>query len=529
MDAAGVVRDWNRAAEETFGYSREEALGREVAELMIPGQLRAAHRNAVRRHVERGEVRILDRRLQLSALRKDGSEFPIELTITRLPDTIEPMFAGFIRELVDHDFTRRENVRLQKRMSFLAEAGLLLDSTLDYEKALQILADLTVPDLSQLTVIDLIDRQGSVKPAVAAALDPEDARALELIRRTQPVDRDSAHPVATVLRTGRSVLLSAMQPRFLEEIASGEEHLSLINRLAYQSAIVVPLTARQRVLGTLSLLRMRDAPRYEQDDLILAEELARRAAIAVDNARLFESTRRLARTLQESLLPQVIPEIPGVKISARYRAALEGQEVGGDFYDVFSLGPERWGVAVGDVCGKGPQAAALTALGRYTLRALAEPDAPRLLRQLNDAVIRNPEVPSHRFLTLLFASIHPEAGRLELQLAAGGHPPPLVLRAGGNVETIAVRGPLIGIDREVNFEAQYLVLEPGDSMLLYTDGLTDARAPAVQITDDELAELLASGHGMDGPDLAEFIEESATAGEAPRDDIAILVLEFTGN
>ncbi len=523
------MRDWNQSAEETFGYTREEAIGRQVADLIIPGQLRYAHRNGLRRHIETGATRVLDRRLQLSALRKDGTEFPVELTITRLPDSQEPMFAGFLRELIDHDLTRRENARLQKRMAFLAQVGLMLDSSLDYEEALRILADMTVPDLAQLTVIDLLDREGVVRPAVAAALDPEDARTLELIREEHPLNPDSAHPVSTALRTGRSVLLPAMQSRFLEEIAEGEEHLQLIRRLQYQSAIVVPLIARQRILGTLSLLRMRDTAVYDEDDLIVAEELARRAAVAVDNARLFESTLRLARTLQESLLPQVLPQIPGVRIATRYRAALEGQEVGGDFYDVFAIGPERWGVAVGDVCGKGAQAAALTALGRYTLRALAEPDASKLLRRLNDTVIRNEEVPSHRFLTLLFACMHPEPGRLELELAAAGHPPPLVRRADGSVEAVAVRGPLIGIEREVSFEPQYVSLQPGDSMLLYTDGLTDARAPAVQISEEELAELVSQAHGMDGEQLAEFLESSATGGQAPRDDIAILVLEFTGN
>jgi PAS domain S-box-containing protein len=529
MDAQGLVRDWNQAAQETFGYSHDEALGREVAELIIPGQLRHAHRNALRRHVETGDVRVLDRRLQLSALRKDGSEFPVELNVTRLSGSGEPMFAAFLRELVDHDLTRGENVRLQKRMAFLAQVGLLLDSSLDYDETLRTLADMTVPELAQLTIIDLIDIDGSVQPAVAAALDAEDARALEAIRGAYPLARDGAHPVAAVIRSGKSVLLPAMQPPFLEDIAESETHLELMRRLQYKSAIVVPLIARQRVLGALSLLRMRDASPYGQDDLIVAEELARRAALAVDNARLFASTHELARTLQRSLLPQVLPDIPGLKIATRYRAALEGQEVGGDFYDVFNIGPERWGVVIGDVCGKGAQAAALTALGRYTLRALAEPDAPELLRQLNEVVIRNHEIPAHRFLTLLFASLRVEPDRLELQLAAGGHPPPLLLRHDGSVEPVAVKGPLIGIDSDVEFEPQYVSMVPGDSMLLYTDGLTDARAPAVQISDEELADLVGQGHGMGGAQLAEFLESAATAGEAPRDDIAIVVLEFAGN
>ena len=528
MDAQGFVRDWNLAAERTFGFSRGEALGREVAELIIPGPLRHAHRNGLRRHVETGGAAMLDRRLELSALRRDGSEFPVELTITRLFGPGEPLFAGFLRELADQDFTRRENVGLQKRMAFLAQVGLMLDSSLDYYKTLRMLADMTVPELAQLTIIDLVDTDGSMAPAVAASIDPSYARTLEKVRRSQPLDMSSRHPVARVLRTGESVLLPVMDQEFLAEIASGPEHLQLIRELGYHSAIVVPLIARQHVTGTLSLLRMLDVESYTEDDLVLAEELARRAAIVVDNARLYESSRRLAATLQASLLPRRLPDIPGVRIAARYRPALEGQEVGGDFYDAFRIKDDRWAIAIGDVCGKGAEAAALTALGRYTIRALAEYDAPTVLRRLNEAVIRDHDITEQRFLTVLLANLTVHPDRLDLQLAAAGHPPPLILRADGRVEQVAVTGTLLGVAKEVSFEPQLVSLHPGDTILLYTDGLTDARAPGRVISDAELTTLLARGHGLGGEELAAFIEDSAIAGEAPRDDIVILVVEFGG-
>jgi serine phosphatase RsbU (regulator of sigma subunit) len=290
----------------------------------------------------------------------------------------------------------------------------------------------------------------------------------------------------------------------------------------------VPLIARQHVTGTLSLLRMLDVESYTEDDLVLAEELARRAAIVVDNARLYESSRRLAATLQASLLPRRLPDIPGVRIAARYRPALEGQEVGGDFYDAFRIKDDRWAIAIGDVCGKGAEAAALTALGRYTIRALAEYDAPTVLRRLNEAVIRDHDITEQRFLTVLLANLTVHPDRLDLQLAAAGHPPPLILRADGRVEQVAVTGTLLGVAKEVSFEPQLVSLHPGDTILLYTDGLTDARAPGRVISDAELTTLLARGHGLGGEELAAFIEDSAIAGEAPRDDIAILVVEFGG-
>jgi hypothetical protein len=221
-------------------------------------------------------------------------------------------------------------------------------------------------------------------------------------------------------------------------IAAGSEHFTLMRRLRYRSAIVVPLTARQRVLGTLSLLRLEGAIPYDEDDLILCEDLARRAGLAVDNARLFQATRSLARTLQESLLPASFPEIPGVRITARYRAAEQGQEVGGDFYDAFAVAPGRWGIAIGDVCGKGPRAATITALARYTIRAVADGDAAAVLRLLNQAALRDRVSLGDRFLTAVFALATNREGRLELSLAAGGHPPPIVLRADGRTEQPAV-------------------------------------------------------------------------------------------
>jgi PAS domain S-box-containing protein len=528
MDAQGLVRDWNPAAERTFGHTRAEALGREVAELIIPGPLRHAHRNGLRRHVETGDAAMLDRRLELSALRQDGSEFPIELKITRLSGTDEPMFVGFLRELADRGFSRRENVGLQKRMAFLAQVGLMLDSSLDYGQTLRSLADMTVPELAQLTIIDLVDGDGSIAPAVAASIDPAYARALEEVRRSHPLDMSGPHPVAGVLRTGESALLPEMGHAFLRQVASGEEHLNLIEQLGYHSAIVVPLVARQHVIGTLSLLRMRDAESFAEDDLVLAEELARRAAIVVDNARLYESSRRLAGTLQASLLPRRLPDIIGVTMAARYRPALEGQEVGGDFYDAFQIEENRWAIAIGDVCGKGAEAAALTALGRYTIRALAEHDATVVLERLNEAVIRDRDVTERRFLTVLLANLTVQPDRLELEIAAAGHPPPLILRADGSVEPVAVAGTLLGVASQVSFESQQVSLHPGDAILLYTDGLTDARAPGRFMSDAELAELLARGHGLNVEQLAEFIEDGATSGAAPRDDIAILVVQFAG-
>jgi serine phosphatase RsbU (regulator of sigma subunit) len=428
---------------------------------------------------------------------------------------------------VDGDvLPRRENARLQQRMAFLAQTSLVLDRSLDYSETLHTLADLTVPALSQLTVIDLLDSDGSVHTSVAAAADPSRARDVETMREAHPLTLASSHPVAEVLRSSQPVLLPAMTPGFLRGIAAGNEHFELMRRLRYHSAIVVPLVARRRPLGTLSLLRMEDAPPYDQDDLVLAEELARRAAMAIDNARLFETTRHIARTLQASLLPQALPEVPGVRMAGRYRAAASDQEVGGDFYDAFTIGTDRWGIVIGDVCGKGPEAAALTALARYTIRALSDQPPAKVLSRLNDTVLREGAATSNRFLTAIFAVAQKRDEMLHLELAAGGHPPPALIRRDGSVEQVDVGGPLIGVIEEAQYISASCLLNPGDTMVLYTDGLTDARAPTEILSGADLLRLLERGHGMPADGLAALLEQGATGGEDPRDDIALLVLQL---
>ncbi len=526
MSADGLVREWNPAAEITFGYSRSEAIGSEVAELMIPEPLRAAHRYALGRYLKTGEGTVVGRRLELTGIRRDGSEFLVELTITALSQYDPPLFVAFVRDLSEDPLPSRDTARLQQRMAFLARTSLVLDRSLDLNETLRTLADLTVRGLSQLTVIDLLDDDGSVHTAVAAAPDPARAREIEDMREAHPLTLAGSHPVSAVLRSAQPMLLPAMTPSFLRDIAEGTEHFELMRRMRYHSAIVVPLTARRRPLGTLSLLRMKDAPSYNQDDLVLAEELARRAAMAIDNARLFEATTHIARTLQASLLPQSLPAIPGVAIAGRYRAAAADQEVGGDFYDAFAIGEDRWGIVIGDVCGKGPEAAALTALARYTIRALSDHAPAQVLSRLNAAVLRAREETSHRFLTAIFAVAETRDGTLHVELAVGGHPPPALLRGDGSVEQVEVAGPLIGVLEAPDYPPAHCVLSPGDTMVLYTDGLTDARAPAQILSGSDVLELLARSRGLPADGLAAFLEAEATGGEDPRDDIALLVVQL---
>jgi len=256
-------------------------------------------------------------------------------------------------------------------------------------------------------------------------------------------------------------------------------------------------------------------------------------------AALVESGERfanLARTLQESLLPPDLPEIFGAEIAARYHPAGDGAEIGGDFYDVFQVGEAEWCAVMGDVCGKGAAAARLTALARYTLRAAAirSTSIVRNLEVLNIALVRQAEIDrrrgEHRFATAALVRFHPDDRGLVVRVGSGGHPPGLVLRADGRVEELGARGPLLGVFDEVRFSAVDERLADGDLVLLYTDGVTEARRGREELGDERLADLLADCVGMSAAEVTAAIESEVLAFQdgVARDDVALLAIRAVG-
>ncbi len=252
------------------------------------------------------------------------------------------------------------------------------------------------------------------------------------------------------------------------------------------------------------------------------------AALATQRQRVESSLQSIAATLQESLLPQNLPDIPGLEVALDFRVAGEQHLVGGDFYDWFENEDDSWGVVVGDVVGKGAPAAATTALARYTLRAAAirEQDPSRILGLLNAAIIR--QSPG-QLCSVAFARIELDQERsARVTLAVGGHPPPLVLRGGGHVEEVG-RGTLPGISEQPTFTDARVTLAPGDALVLYTDGVTDAHAPARIVAPEELAAIVSECAGGDADAIARRVASKVLddgPGEDPRDDVVLLVVRL---
>ncbi len=360
---------------------------------------------------------------------------------------------------------------------------------------------------------------------MVAAVEERLTRRLEELRAREPLDVTGSHPVARALRSAEPVWMhDLIDPVTLQEAAQSEEHMRFMRHAGYRSAVVVKLIARGRVLGTLSFLRTGNGRDLDPDHLPLMRDLANRAAMALDNANLYAELAHVARTLQRSLLPDALPEVPGVQLASAYHPVGEGAEVGGDFYDVFQVPSGCW-LVVGDVCGKGTEAAAVTALVRHSIRALAlHRDSPAdVLRSVNETMLSH-EL-SWRFATAILARLELSGGGpVRATIASAGHPPPVLLGADGRACCPDVSGALLGVLPEARSHDVLVTLEPGASVVLYTDGLTDAGAPLGAIGSEELCGHLARGGPAEPSVLVKRLEELAGAHSRGRlrDDIAIV-------
>ena len=458
-------------------------------------------------------------------------------------DRFDGSDAARLQRVADRVAMSLERARLSElerkrrgRIGFLAEASELLASTLDQEKTISLIAQLVVPRLAAWCAVLLADEAGDLQPepvyvwhADESLIDP----LAGLLTAVGPPEADEA---------GRSWSLAMdVGPDLVDEAVV----------LASDAAWCFPLAARGRSLGVVVIGRPR-GDRPPREALELAEDLARRAALALDNARLYEQQQLTSQALQRSLLPPELPQIPGIDLSVAHQVAGEGNEVGGDFYDVYPAGPNRWRFAIGDVCGTGPEAAAVTGLARHALRILAREghDVADVVGRLNELILE--ESARGRFLTLLHGELTvlgadgsaDEEGALfdgggeegprpsvRLRLVSAGHPLPLLLRAGdpgGVPQPAAEPQPLLGVMSDLTYAAQSASLFPGDVLLSVTDGITERKDARGCLLDDDdgLAALLAHCRGLNaGAVAARIVRAAEDFGAAPRtDDMALLVL-----
>lgn len=448
---------------------------------------------------------------------------------------------GVATDVTEREEAQAERVRLleaeqsaraaaedaQERLAFLAEASAVLAESLDYRSVLARVARLAVPRLGDWCSVEVPDDDQSDPPFVVAHVDPAKVEMAHELRRRFPASpADEGAGLQEVIRTGEAQLYPEVDDALLAATAVDDEHLAMLRALEMHSVLIVPLIARGRTIGALTLVSSQPGRRYDTDDLTLAEELARRAALAIDNARLYRERSHVARTLQQNLLPPRLPTIPGIQIAARYRFAAEGTEIGGDFYDLFETADGAWAIVIGDACGKGPEAAALTGLARHSLRATAlrEPSPAGVLRLLNETILD--QVADNRFLTMAFVRLQNEGDSARLTISCGGHPMPVIVRARGGIEQVHAPGMIVGSLPGADFSETEVVLNPGDAIVLYTDGVIEARSGDDIFGEERLLDLLANCTGDDARAIANTVRQAV--GDflpgLPRDDMAILVM-----
>ncbi|MFG2105955.1 SpoIIE family protein phosphatase [Micromonospora chersina] len=402
---------------------------------------------------------------------------------------------------LENDRLRRADVRRSAWLTFLAEASELLAQSLDVELTMALVPQLVVPRLGQWCAVHTTDEWGRLR--LAAASHADEALLPQLHRVLQETGPDS------------------IQARLREASRSAAQ----VPLGAPVEGFAVPLVARGQRLGTLAVGR-HQRHRHDPDEVSVLEDVARRAALAIENARIHAERRRVAQTLQQSLLPPVLPVVEGIGFAAEYVPTGDEAEVGGDFYDVVPLPDGRWLVVVGDVSGKGVQAAAVTGLVRDVIRVLVGDGKPlpEVLGRLNETLV---ERGGGRYCTLALAAVGPGDGdQLDVSLHLAGHDRPVLLHGGGGAGFVGTGGTALGLLDAIATPTAEIALKPGDALIFYTDGVTERRRGRELFGTDRLRESAAPLAGYSADVIAARLRATAIAFsvEPPRDDIAVLVL-----
>lgn len=422
---------------------------------------------------------------------------------------------------VIEDMTEVHHAAVSDRV--LAEVSEVLASSLDYEATLQRSAEIAVEHIADWCGVSIADSDGWLHRVAVAHSDPEKAMMVRDLMLRWPDRSDSETGSGQVMQTGEPVLMNDIPQELIAASAHDDEHRELLLSLGMNSAMIVPISAAGRRIGALVMVNAESGRRMTDRDLALAYELGHRMGTAIENARLYTERSRIATTLEAALRPPDMPELSGWEVGSLYAPAGDVNEVGGDFYDVFEVDGGMI-VLIGDVTGHGAPAAKLTSLARYTLRTAAQltRDPSVAIRQLNRVLLDQPDL---SLVTAICMYVKDGAdGGATATIACAGHPPALIIRD-GEVSEVGEPSVLAGYSDTECWEGVEFEISSGDTLVLYTDGITDASSADDRYGEERLIACLREA--PTGPrDLLQCLAEDLKRFqlENQRDDIAALAL-----
>ncbi|MFF1902699.1 SpoIIE family protein phosphatase [Kitasatospora sp. NPDC058218] len=523
----------NPTLERINGLSAEQHLGREVRDA-LPFLDTEVVESAMRQVLASGKP-LVDQ-FTVGRTRADpDSDHAWRASYFRLEDSAGRVIglAVSVVDVTEQHRAAAEAARARQRLALVAQASIRIGTTLDLGRTAQELADFVIPDLADVAAVDVLDSVLSGRPpthgpvvgpvtlralAVAAAHPADALRAADPVGEIAKYDADRL--VTRCVTTGRPVLVAHVTGEDLPGIARDGEAAAVLARAGLRSYLAVPLIARGEVLGALDLKRVRDPLPFGEDDIVLAEELAARAAVCIDNTRWYQSQRNTALTLQRHLLPHVPTRPVGLQVASRYQPAGRAALAGGDWFDAITLAGDKTALVVGDVMGHDINAAARMGQLRTATRTLADLDLDpaQVLHHLDRVTAELDET----IATCVYVVYDPHGRRCRIALA--GHPPPVLDRPGRAPVLLELPpGAPLGVGG-VPFESACVELAPGDRLLLYTDGLVETRDQAFDTRLDALMSLLR-GPRLSLEATCDRLLTSLRRADDDDDDVALLIAE----